>query len=134
MTDILPCPFCGKAVKLKHSVNTHGAYIRCVPCDFSFYADALPIGNNSFAMDEAEELVTTKWNTRAGVQKAKEPLASGVYNQTFAPCCVKHWRPSIFNRPMIVCRTCGNKRCPKASDCELECTNSNESGQEGSVY
>ena len=35
---------------------------------------------------------------------------------------------------MIVCPTCGNKRCPKASDHSLACTNSNEPGQDGSVY
>lgn len=35
---------------------------------------------------------------------------------------------------MILCPICGCKRCPKASDHELECTNSNEPGQEGSVY
>jgi uncharacterized OB-fold protein len=35
---------------------------------------------------------------------------------------------------MILCPNCGNKRCPKASDCSLACTNSNESGQPGGVY
>lgn len=35
---------------------------------------------------------------------------------------------------MILCPECGNKRCPKASDHRLDCTGSNESGQEGSVY
>lgn len=35
---------------------------------------------------------------------------------------------------MIVCPKCGNKRCPRASDHELECTGSNEPGQPGSVY
>lgn len=35
---------------------------------------------------------------------------------------------------MIVCPICRNKRCPKASDHRLECTNSNEPGQPGSVY
>lgn len=35
---------------------------------------------------------------------------------------------------MILCPECGNKRCPKASDHRLSCTESNESGQEGSVY
>lgn len=35
---------------------------------------------------------------------------------------------------MILCPTCGNKRCPKASDHDLACTGSNESGQKGSVY
>lgn len=35
---------------------------------------------------------------------------------------------------MVVCPTCGNKRCPRATSCKLECTGSNSSGQEGSVY
>ena len=35
---------------------------------------------------------------------------------------------------MYVCTTCGNKRCPKATDCSLECTGSNEVGQDGSMY
>lgn len=35
---------------------------------------------------------------------------------------------------MIFCGDCGNKRCPKASDHRLACTNSNEPGQPGSVY
>lgn len=35
---------------------------------------------------------------------------------------------------MILCPTCGNKRCPHASDHTLECTASNEPGQPGSVY
>lgn len=35
---------------------------------------------------------------------------------------------------MIVCPECGNKRCPKATDHNNECTNSNEAGQKGSRY
>jgi hypothetical protein len=35
---------------------------------------------------------------------------------------------------MILCPECGNKRCPKASDHQLDCTGSNEAGQHGSVY
>ena len=35
---------------------------------------------------------------------------------------------------MLVCPECGNKRCPKASDHRLACTNSNEPNQLGSVY
>lgn len=39
----------------------------------------------------------------------------------------------VFYR-MIVCESCGNKRCPKATDHEIKCTNSNEPGQPGSRY
>lgn len=35
---------------------------------------------------------------------------------------------------MVVCEICGNKRCPKATDCTLACTGSNEPGQKGSVW
>jgi len=38
-----------------------------------------------------------------------------------------------FSR-MIVCPVCGNKRCPKATDHNYECTGSNEPGQNGSRY
>jgi hypothetical protein len=34
----------------------------------------------------------------------------------------------------IVCKDCGNKRCPKATDHRLQCTGSNALGQEGSLY
>jgi hypothetical protein len=33
-----------------------------------------------------------------------------------------------------VCSICGNKRCPHATDHDLACTGSNETGQEGSQY
>jgi hypothetical protein len=35
---------------------------------------------------------------------------------------------------MILCPTCGNKRCPHATNHELACTGSNEPGQKGSSY
>lgn len=41
--------------------------------------------------------------------------------------------PETMTR-MFLCPTCGNKRCPKATDHELGCTNSNEPGQPGSYY
>jgi len=34
----------------------------------------------------------------------------------------------------IVCSSCGNKRCPKATDHNLACDNSNQPGQSGSRY
>lgn len=43
------------------------------------------------------------------------------------------WLP-LSSTKMILCPTCGCKRCPKASDHDLACTDSNEPGQPGSVY
>ena len=39
-----------------------------------------------------------------------------------------------LNIPLWNACTCGNKRCPKASDHRLACTGSNLSGQAGSIY
>ena len=44
------------------------------------------------------------------------------------------WERGGHRTHMIVCHECGNKRCPKASDHELQCTKSNEPGQPGSAY
>lgn len=47
-------------------------------------------------------------------------------------------RPIDYRDPesvyMRLCPECGNKRCPKATNHELACTNSNEPNQEGSIY
>ena len=52
----------------------------------------------------------------------------------YPSCCYNH--ASIEQRMsyMILCPTCGNKRCPKATDCSESCTGSNEPGQAGSRY
>lgn len=44
------------------------------------------------------------------------------------------WGFPITSTRMILCVKCGNKRCPHATDHNLECANSNEPGQKGSVY
>lgn len=51
-------------------------------------------------------------------------------------CCHTCFNKSgqFFLDRMILCPKCGNKRCPKASHHDLPCTNSNEPGQEGSIY
>ena len=68
-------------------------------------------------------------------------------------CCRNHWEAdatsysysisfdnssavlmNAIGMPFIVCAKCGNKRCPKATDCELDCTGSNDPGQPGSIY
>lgn len=40
----------------------------------------------------------------------------------------------MLKRTFIVCTTCGNKRCPKATHHDNNCTHSNASGQPGSDY
>jgi len=66
------------------------------------------------------------------LNKPESPKQCGCYN------CMSHVRgehgfPMVLSQ-MILCPECGNKRCPKATDHNNECTNSNESGQIGSRY
>lgn len=52
-----------------------------------------------------------------------------------ADCWCETCRPNTFgNMRMILCQTCGNKRCPHATDHRNACTVSNEPGQPGSSY
>ena len=53
----------------------------------------------------------------------------GKFDDRFLPI-----KMPIAGTRMILCPVCGNKRCPKASNHELVCTGSNDTGQEGSVY
>lgn len=40
----------------------------------------------------------------------------------------------LSDQKMILCETCGFKRCPHATNHRLACTGSNNPGQEGSIY
>jgi hypothetical protein len=67
-------------------------------------------------------------------------------NCGYCRACAIHFAPDLtslslseamimspLNRPHF-CETCGNKRCPHATDHRLACTTSNESNQPGSSY
>jgi hypothetical protein len=57
----------------------------------------------------------------------------GLYEES--QCSCQTCRPiTMTDMRMVVCSTCGNKRCPKATDHRMDCTNSNEPGQPGSSY
>lgn len=57
------------------------------------------------------------------------------YDRAAAGRCGECWAciDAEGKTPMgyVLCPLCGNKRCPHASDHELECTKSNEPGQPG---
>lgn len=52
-----------------------------------------------------------------------------------AQCWCQTCRPiTVEDMRMVVCPSCGNKRCPHANDHRNGCTGSNEPGQPGSAY
>ena len=63
-----------------------------------------------------------------GKKAAQEPVAKY--------CCHVCFNKSgqTFLDRMIICSECGNKRCPKATNHALPCTDSNEPNQAGSVF
>lgn len=48
--------------------------------------------------------------------------------------CEKCNPPGLMHNIFTMCPDCGNKRCPKGTDHDNECTNSNEPGQKGSSW
>jgi hypothetical protein len=63
-----------------------------------------------------------------------ERLVSKFDKQSLKCWCYNCATPEYRMSHMIVCPTCGNKRCPKSTDHNLACTNSNDPGQPGSRY
>lgn len=52
-------------------------------------------------------------------------------DQCWCEACMPN---DMYNMRMIVCETCGNKRCPHATNHINACTGSNEPGQKGSSW
>jgi len=66
----------------------------------------------------------------------KEALAQPEQEPVAKYCCRLCFNKSgslLLDR-MILCSECGNKRCPKATHHELQCTNSNAPNQAESIY
>lgn len=77
--------------------------------------------------------LSTQWTA----ELIETELAEAGYHIVIKPrptppiCCLQCNPDYTF---MMLCRDCGNKRCPKATNHILACTGSNASGQEGSIY
>lgn len=70
----------------------------------------------------------------------QDPIASGIIKKYKCWCynCLNKIKNEnglpVTASLFIVCPSCGNKRCPKATDHNLDCTSSNDPGQPGSRY
>jgi hypothetical protein len=73
-----------------------------------------------------------RWDTIFGNKKVAE-YTCYCYNCNKDRLDENSQIPYVMTR-MIVCPTCGNKRCPHSTDHRYECTSSNEPGQPGSRY
>lgn len=88
-----------------------------------------------------------RWLAAHDAEVIEQAVGSGKYTYNpywdYPACgcitCDDEWRSRQdvlvrMSRTMIVCKECGNKRCPKANHHDNACTRSNEPGQPGSAY
>ena len=85
-------------------------------------------------MNSANAQYENRWAVILGRDQPEDstPVACYCYNCNKNKVDENRWL-YVLTR-MIVCPTCGNKRCPHSTDHNLECTNSNQPGQPGSRY
>lgn len=84
----------------------------------------------------SQDQFASNWDAIFGKKSQSEPVAKyqcHCYNCNKDRLDETGRLPYVATR-MIVCPTCGNKRCPHSTDHNLPCTNSNEPGQPGSRY
>jgi hypothetical protein len=89
-----------------------------------------------FALDIVKIHYTQSRHINEAITALKERLAQPEQEPVAKYCCRLCFNKSgslLLDR-MILCSECGNKRCPKATNHELQCTNSNEPNQAGSIY
>lgn len=161
ITVIRPCPKCGKEGEADHEATTLGCPFCGYEWDVD--AQQWPVKTQPPTLDMSRALVgepkPLKPNFRVNRRtrpeitiQEDEPAASPplicaehgaripadecVTCRVFGtlddrdPCC---WACTPDYRRMLLCRECGNKRCPRANDHRFLCTGSNELNQVGQL-
>lgn len=106
-------------------MSLHHVDIRvCDPCLDGIPDECHTPGCAFFIGEAPSAEVGDRLRSWANLQQAEKEVC-GCYN-----CSTQERRMTT----MIVCPTCGNKRCPRSTDHRLDCTGSNASGQPGSRY
>lgn len=136
------CPFCGHQPEEDnlydsvHRVNREGTLwtAGCVDNEG---------GCNASVLAGSREEAIARWNTRVGdARTLGDVLATLPFSEENVPELKAEPLPGgglpslsldLSRRIMILCPTCGNKRCPRASNALFKCTNSNAVGQVGEL-
>lgn len=84
-------------------------------------------------MNSANSQYENRWAAILGQDQSEDLTTEECYCYNCNIGRLVNGIPYVLTR-MIVCPTCGNKRCPHATDHMLACTNSNDPGQTGSRY
>jgi len=91
-------------------------------------SDALPEDVRA-SLDDCRK----EWD--AAVRAVPAPAQVLAPAKPMSACWCVTCRPvTLLDSRMVLCPTCGNKRCPRANNHRHDCTGSNEPGQLGSAY
>lgn len=90
-------------------------------------------GDSPRPFSVSQDVFARNWDAIFNTSKLKQRESCGKCYTCLENEVTEFGIPVVATR-MILCPTCGNKRCPRATDHELACTNSNEPGQPGSNY
>jgi len=91
-------------------------------------SDALPAEVRA-SLDDCRK----EWD--AAVRAAPAPAPVLAPAKPMSACWCATCRPvTLLDSRMVLCPTCGNKRCPRANNHRHDCSGSNEPGQPGSAY
>lgn len=97
---------------------------------YTYWATKILENNPTIPLDK--ELCIEDWCVIHWAEETDE------FGNKINKCHCHKCNPIDYTKPksvyMRLCPICGNKRCPKATDHNNECTNSNEPGQVGSIY
>ena len=87
--------------------------------------------------EKMHEAITALKERLADPMREVQRLGQEIEQESVAKYCCRlcfNKSGSLLLDRMILCSECGNKRCPKATNHELQCTNSNAPNQAGSIY
>lgn len=91
-------------------------------------SDALPVELRA-SLDDCRK----EWD--AAVREAPVPASLLATAKPTSACWCATCRPvTMQDSRMVLCPTCGNKRCPRAYHHDHDCSGSNLPGQPGSAY
>lgn len=112
--------------------------------DREVVARALAIANGWDGWDTAQTCMDTPMGNEPHEERAHffdladaaiQAMQGVSRERVIVVCECRRCRPiTLDDMRFVVCSKCGNKRCPKATDCRNECTGSNDAGQLGSAY
>jgi Restriction alleviation protein Lar len=109
MTELLPCPFCGRSPVLKQTGETNYWWIGC---EISLGQHGCGVGHSRYDKDEVIQLWNTRPNLPTGTEAAvcrditaRQAKGIAKYGQTVAdnPIKLREWLQHLYEEQLDAC-------------------------------